>query len=319
MIDTTSILAQFRQAAEARGLQLPDHLDADGKLHRCELRDGPKGRKDGAYLLHLDGVPAGGFQNFKDGLDWENWRADIGRQLTPEEEAAHRARTEAQRAAREAEAKAKRDKARRKANAIWNSAKPAPDDHPYLLRKGVPAYGLQVGSWPKWDDHLRDWRRIPNALLVPMRSPSGTLHSLQAIFTDKVDGRDKDFLPGGEKAGKFHLIGEVSPDLPLCVAEGYATAASIHQATGWPVAVAFDAGSLEAAGNALQEAYPAARFILCADDDAFGEHFARPGLSDGLCGGRPDLPFAYGPGHPLRKLAADLGADCHAWALHPSW
>jgi len=277
MIDTASILAQFRQAAEARGLLLPDHLDADGKLHRCELRDGPKGKKDGAYLLHLDGVPAGGFQNFKDGIEWENWRADIGRQLTPEEEAASRARIEAQRVAREAEAKAKRDKARRKANAIWNNATPAPDDHPYLLRKGVLAHGLRVGSWPKWQEvRPGEWReeRIPGALLVPMRSASGTLHSLQAIYQDKVNGRDKDFLPGGEKAGKFHLIGEVSPDLPLCVAEGYATAASIHQATGWPVAVAFDAGSLEAAAKALQEAYPAARFILCADDDAFGECFA---------------------------------------------
>lgn len=270
MIDTTSILAQFRQAAEARGLQLPDHLDADGKLHRCELRDGPKGRKDGAYLLHLDGVPAGGFQNFKDGLDWENWRADIGRQLTPEEEAAHRARTEAQRAAREAEAKAKRDKARRKANAIWNGAKPAPDDHPYLLRKGVPAYGLRVGSWPKWVEvRPGEWReeRIPGVLLVPMRSASGTLHSLQAIYQDKVDGRDKDFLPGGEKAGKFHLIGEVSPDLPLCVAEGYATAASIHQATGWPVAVAFDAGGLEPVARVLRDTYPSAAILICADDD----------------------------------------------------
>jgi len=88
MIDAASILAQFRTAAEARGLRLPDRLDADGKLHRCELQAGPKGKQDGAYLLHLDGVPAGGFQNFRDGLDWENWRADIGRQLTPEEEAA---------------------------------------------------------------------------------------------------------------------------------------------------------------------------------------------------------------------------------------
>ena len=95
-------------------------------------------------------MPAGGFQNFRDGLDWENWRADIGRSLTPEEEAAERARMEAQRAEREAEAKAKRDKARRKANAIWNSAKPAPDDHAYLQRKGIPSFGLRVASWPKW-------------------------------------------------------------------------------------------------------------------------------------------------------------------------
>ena len=268
------ILAQFRTAAEARGLRLPDRIDADGKLHRCELQAGPKGKNDGAYLLHLDGVPAGGFQNFKDGLEWENWRADIGRRLTPEEEAAHRTRMEAQRAEREAEAKAKREKARRKANAIWNSAKPAPAEHAYLQRKGVPSFGLRVGTWSRWDDHLQDWRRIPNALLVPMRSPSGTLHSLQAIHAEKVDGRDKDFLPGGEKAGKFHLIGELAEGLPLCVAEGYATAASAHLATGWPVAVAFDAGSLEAAARALQQAHPAVRFILLSDDDAYGECFA---------------------------------------------
>ncbi|WP_187394527.1 DUF927 domain-containing protein [Zoogloea oleivorans] len=267
------VISQFRAAASARGLLLPDHLDADGKLHRCELRDGAKGKKDGAYLLHLDGVPAGGFQNFRDGLDWENWRADIGRSLTPEEEAAARARMEIQRAEREAEAKAKRDKARRKANAIWNSAKPAPDDHPYLTRKGVPSFGLRVASWPKWvEARPGQWEetRIGNALLVPMRSPSGTLHSLQAIYPEKIDGRDKDFLLHGEKAGKFHLIGEISADVPLCVAEGYATAASLHQVTGWPVAVAFDAGGLEPVARALHETNQGARFILCADDDAFG-------------------------------------------------
>ncbi|MDD3354158.1 DUF927 domain-containing protein [Zoogloea sp.] len=280
MIDTASILDQFRRAAEARGLRLPDHLDADGKLHRCELRDGPARKLDGAYLLHLDGVPAGGFQNFKDGLEWENWRADIGRQLTPEEEAANRARMEAQRATREAEAKVKRDKARRKANAIWSGAKPAPDDHAYLQRKGVPSFGLRVASWPKWQEvRPGEWReeRILGALLVPMRSPSGTLHSLQAIYPDKVDGRDKDFLPHGEKAGKFHLIGEITPDLPVCVAEGYATAASVHQAVGWPVAVAFDAGSLEPVARALHEAHQGAGFIVCADDDH--QTAGNPGLT----------------------------------------
>ena len=280
MIDTASILDQFRAAASARGLRLPDHLAADGKLHRCELRDGPARKLDGAYLLHLDGVPAGGFQNFRDGLDWENWRADIGRQLTPEEEAANRARMEAQRAEREAEAKAKRDKARRKANAIWSGAKPAPDDHAYLQRKGVPSFGLRVASWPKWQEvRPGEWReeRIPGVLLVPMRSPSGTLHSLQAIYANKVDGRDKDFLPHGEKAGKFDLIGEIAPELPVCVTEGYATAASIRLATDWPVAVAFDAGNLEAVARALHEAHPGARFIVCADDDH--QTAGNPGLT----------------------------------------
>ena len=304
MVDTSTILAQFRAAAAARGLLLPDRLDADGKLHRCELRDGAKGKKDGAYKLHLDGVPAGGFQNFRDGLDWENWRADIGRSLTPEEEAAARARMDAQRAEREAEAKAKRDKARRKANAIWNGAKPAPDDHPYLTRKGVPSFGLRFGSWPKWVEvRPGQWEetRIGNALLVPMRSPSGTLHSLQAIYPEKIDGRDKDFLPHGEKAGKFHLIGEISADLPLCVAEGYATAASLHQVTGWPVAVAFDAGSLEPVARALREAHPAASMIVCADDDHVTD--GNPGRTKAeaaarAVGGVVAVP-TFGPDRPI--------------------
>lgn len=48
-------------------------------------------------------------------------------------------------------------------------------------------------------------------------------------------------------------------------------------------------------------------------------HFARPGRADGYCGSdRPDLPPAYGPGHPLRQLPADRGASCPAFRLHPA-
>ncbi|MCK0507373.1 toprim domain-containing protein [Aromatoleum anaerobium] len=277
MIDTSAALAKFRQAAEARGLFLPDRIDADGKLHRCDVTGGAKGKKDGAYLLHLDGVPAGGFENHRDGLGWETWKADIGRRLTPEEEAAQRRIIEAQQAEREAEAKAKRDKARKRAHGLWNSAKPAPEDHPYLVRKGVAPWGLRVGSWPKWTqgrDGAWEESRIPGVLLVPMRSASGTLHSLQAIYAEKVDGRDKDFLPHGEKTGKFHLIGGLAEGLPLCVAEGFATGASIHQATGWPVAIAFDAGNLVEVAPALRAAYPEVVLIVCADDDAFGHCMA---------------------------------------------
>lgn len=39
-------------------------------------------------------------------------------------------------------------------------------------------------------------------------------------------------------------------------------------------------------------------------------HYARPGMSSGYCAERADLPAAYGPAHPLRKLPADAGAAC---------
>jgi putative DNA primase/helicase len=72
---------------------------------------------------------------------------------------------------------------------------------------------------------------IPGALLVPMRDEAGRLWSLQAIFPEHHPelGRDKDFL-GGRKAGLFFAIGE-STDTFL-IAEGYVTAAAVHEATG---------------------------------------------------------------------------------------
>ncbi len=267
MIDTCD---QFRSAASTRGLILPAEIVADGCLHRCDVDGGARGKGDGAYLLHLDGVPAGGFENHRDGRGWENWRADIGRRLTPEEEAAHRARIDAQRKAREADEKKRRDKARRKANAIWNDGKPVDHGHSYLARKNVGSHGLKIGNWSRWQqDGAGRWEenRVPGALLVPIRSASGTLHSLQAIFAERIDGRDKDFLPHGRKSGCFHLLGEVREDVPLCIAEGYATAATVHEVTGWPVAVAFDAGNLEAVARELREKHAGVKLIVCGDDD----------------------------------------------------
>ena len=58
------------------------------------MRDGKNGKGDAAYLLHLDGVPAGGFENHRDGLGWEAWRADVQRQLSPAEALAYRERIE---------------------------------------------------------------------------------------------------------------------------------------------------------------------------------------------------------------------------------
>jgi len=51
------------------------------------------------------------------------------------------------------------------------------------------------------------------------------------------------------------------------VCEGYATGASIHEATGIAVAVSFNAGNLEAVALSIKTRYPEATVILAADDD----------------------------------------------------
>jgi hypothetical protein len=98
-------------------------------------------------------------------------------------------------------------------------------------------------------------------LTIPARDSAGEMRSLQFIGPDG----DKRFLTGGEMRGCYFGIGK--PNGPLCIAEGYATGASIHAATGHAVAVAFDAGNLEPAALALRAKYPGLRIVLCADDD----------------------------------------------------
>ena len=42
-------------------------------------------------------------------------------------------------------------------------------------------------------------------------------------------------------------------------------------------------------------------------------HLKRPGLSNGHCSGRDDLPHAYTAEHPLRRLPNDHGASCTSY------
>ena len=61
------------------------------------------------------------------------------------------------------------------------------------------------------------------------------------------------------------------------MAEGLATAASIHAATGFAVAVAFDAGNLTPVTASLRARFPQAQIVVCADDDTGTE--GNPGLT----------------------------------------
>lgn len=101
------------------------------------------------------------------------------------------------------------------------------------------------------------------ALLIPMRD-GGEPHSLQVIGPDG----NKRFLTGGRVTGCYFSIGSMPDAAAWCITEGFATGATIHQATGHPVAVAFNAGNLKAVAQAMRERFPALPMIVCADDDA---------------------------------------------------
>lgn len=246
---------QFRDAILAAGLTPPDVIEADGKLRRF-ASNGKRGDGAGWYLLFGDGIPAGCFGDWRTGFT-QTWRADIGRTLTPAEEAAHRDKAQAMRREREAEEARRKAEAQTRAAGIWKAAPLAPDDHPYLTRKGIKAHGARLHK---------------GALLIPMRA-DGKIHSLQFIGGDS----DKRFLTGGRVAGCYFSIGNTRGASALCVAEGFATGATIFEATGYPVAVAFNAGNLLAVAKAMREKFPDLPLILCADDDR--HTLGNPGLT----------------------------------------
>ena len=106
--------------------------------------------------------------------------------------------------------------------------------------------------------------KCDGALVVPLRNPEGRITSLEFIAPDG----EKRFLPRGVKAGCYFSIGK--PEGVLYIAEGFATAASVHEATGQAVAVAFDAGNLTAVVLALRGKLPDARIVIAGDHDEGG-------------------------------------------------
>jgi len=62
---TAEVIDRFRAALAARDIVPPESIIADGSIHRCDAA-GSNGRGDAAYVLHLDGIPAGGLENWRD-------------------------------------------------------------------------------------------------------------------------------------------------------------------------------------------------------------------------------------------------------------
>ena len=76
---------------------------------------------------------------------------------------------------------------------------------------------------------------------------------------------------------KACYFGIGKPNGTLCIAEGYATGASIHEATGFAVAIAFNAGNLLPVAKAIRAKFPDMRLIVCRDDDHLTN--GNPGLT----------------------------------------
>lgn len=189
-------------------------------------------------------------------------------QAKPDPEAATRLAHEraAKQQADQAASLAAHEYAASEAALLWQSGSET-GDSAYLTRKGVQAYGVRFAA---------DGR-----VLVPLTDATGKLWNLQRIAPTKPTngGSDKLFLKGGRKSGLWHMCGDPDGAAAVLVGEGYATCATLHQITGRPVAVAFDAGNLAPVAKSLHQKYPQALICICGDDDL--KTFAEKGFNPG--------------------------------------
>ena len=241
---------------------------------------------------------------------------------SPEERAAaDRARAEKQRA-EGAELEARLAVGARRCRQAWERALPQPPAAgcPYLTRKAVQAHGLRF--------------RPGGEALVPMRDATGELWCVQRLLprrikakddpgegTDKIYGIGKagdDDAVSYRKTGLFHLVGQLDGAAALLVAEGFATSASLHEATGLPVAVAFDAGNLPHVARVLRQLQPALPMLVCGDDDTETE--ARKGKNPGRLKAAEAAAAAALPGAPAAAVfpafaAGQQGTDFNDLAV----
>ena len=202
------------------------------------------------------------------------------------------------------------ERAARAAARAWEHC--APDgEHEYLVRKGIAAYDVRFSP--------------AGALVIPMCDGSGQIHGLQIIHTAAAakKGRRpvKEYWPAGlAKKSHFHLIG--APVGIILIVEGYATGASLHAATGLPVAIAFDAGNIGPVAAELRKRYPRAKLLICADDDAY----AKCGALGGECTARivlaehpTDCPTCGKPHRRVNTGVSTASAVALELGVHAAW
>ncbi|EHW1391805.1 hypothetical protein K1J91_005365, partial [Salmonella enterica] len=253
-------LTQFTDFLHANGADVPDKVIMDGTRQRIRMRDDKPGKKSCTYVGHLDGLPNGWFNDFRDGGKDElsTWYFS-GEEGDPVA-SLHMKAVTAQSQWDRAEAKrVLQDKKAGNVRYVHGKFGQAGHQHPYLLKKGVQAArGVHI------DNKQR--------LLIPLQNADGVMRSMQTIDPEGNKRLTKD----AEKSGNFFVVGgTLKNGRPIVCAEGYATAASGAMALRMPVVMAIDSGNLVKVAERLHQKYPDSPMLFLGDDDPPKPH--RPG------------------------------------------
>ena len=144
------------------------------------------------------------------------------------------------------------EEAARKAYGFWAHCS-LTGRSPYLEAKGVCGHGLRFRHSDKYGD----------VAVVPMKDEYGKLWSYQLLNPDG----SKIMAKEGRTVGLFHLLGTPTGNLPVGVAEGYATAATCHELFGIPIFCTFSADNIVHMVKSLLTFSPATPIFIFADND----------------------------------------------------
>ena len=238
--------AQFLQVLADFGMDV-DAL-AYETLERVRTKDDKGSERSGWYVYYPGGIPSGAYGDWRNGGESQTWCSKKQEEMSPVEWMENKRRMEEAKRKRAAQLEATHKAAAATATDILNQSQPATDDHPHLKAKGVKAYGIFINN---------------GNLVIPAIDDSGQVTTIETISPDSK----KMFLKGGKKSGSYFWIDGSLDTIYIC--EGYTTAATIREATGCAVVMAFDAGNLPKVAPKIRSRYLTARIVMAADNDQF--------------------------------------------------
>jgi putative DNA primase/helicase len=190
-------------------------------------------------------------------------------------------------AAAEAETDADRKAAAALAVRLMEKIRPA-TGNAYLTRKGFPAQEcLTLTIMHKTGGVTFRTGDV----VVPLYDDTGALVNLQLINADGL----KRTLKGGQVKGACHIIeGKKQAGKRLWIAEGYATALTVHHLTGETVMVALSSVNLLSLASLARQKSPACQIVLAADRDLNGDGQSKAAAAADACEGIVALPLVFG-------------------------
>lgn len=246
---------QFAEFIREMGGDLQGQVpEMNGKLHRIPEIDANKGNKNIAYLGYLDGVPAGYVKNFRG--EEKRWKM-AGVVLTNEDRARLKKEGQEKKALREKERLETYTQKAKESQEIAAKLSSATGKEKYFAAKGINIKdpGVKIDS--------------RGNVVVPLVDIDGKQWSHQTLQTNGF----KQIFKDSRLQGTFALVG-AGPvqDLKggdILIAEGYSTAATIHEATGKPVVVSTTSNNLKHVATALHQRYQDKSIYIMADDDRY--------------------------------------------------